>query len=467
MSGRRILTVLLCLALLAASCGGGETTTTLPAPADTAPVPPTDDSTAGATTVPPETPDSSPTSEATTTTTQPAEPLEEGVERVDYLTFAQGAVPLSFAIEGPGSGADSGSVMQVIDGNPTPRIQVSQATADTVVEMVFELPAPTTFDRFAIPKIAEVPSASTTFFRSVEVLGATDPGGPFVTLAAADLETHTSGDQVTELDIAVTTPVRFVKVRMGGGIHIELAESNLELSELIGNGTQDTVDLVEGFTGIWDALLPDIDRSIGFIELTQDGAVVTGCFENVDLTGTVTGNIARFGGVDRSSGVVSAYIFSLTADGALQGVASTNGGPFGFTRSVIAPEGTVTGCSDIPQPDYPLACGSIIHGINFDFNSANLRPESDSILQQLFEGLQADGAASIVVEGHTSTEGSDTYNADLSNRRAQAVVDDLVRRGIDPSRISALGKGEAEPLIKPDNDEASRSMNRRVEIDCG
>ncbi len=116
---------------------------------------------------------------------------------------------------------------------------------------------------------------------------------------------------------------------------------------------------------------------------------------------------------------------------------------------------------------HPLACGSIIHGINFDFNSANLRPESDSILQQLFEGLQADDAASIIVEGHTSTEGSDTYNADLSNRRAQAVVDDLVSRGIDPARISALGKGEAEPFIKPDNDEASRSMNRRVEIDCG
>lgn len=452
--------------LVLVSCAGGDATTSAPV-ATAATQPSTDTTPPSSTTQPPATAAGSTAPATTTTTITENVELAEGVERVDYLTFAQGAVPVGFSIEGPGSGTASAEVMQAIDGSPVPRILVSEATAETTVEMTFQLPALTSFDRFAVPQVSEVPSPGTTFFADIEVLGAPDTGAPFVTLATGTLETHASRDEVTELTITASPAVRVVKLRLSGGINIEQDLSHLEFSELVGNGTQDAVDLVDGFTGIWDALLPDIDRSIGFVELVQDGAVVTGCFEGIDLVGTVTGNIARLSGVNRSSGVTSAYIFGLTSDGALQGVASSNGGPFGFTRSVVAPEGTVTDCSEIPQPEFPLACGSIIHGINFDFNSATLRPESDSVLQQLFEGLQADDAVSIVVEGHTSTEGTDEYNLDLSDRRAQAVVDDLVRRGIAASRISALGKGESEPLISPDNDEASRSMNRRVEIDCG
>ena len=134
--------------------------------------------------------------------------------------------------------------------------------------------------------------------------------------------------------------------------------------------------------------------------------------------------------------------------------------------SEIAPEGSTTDCTDIPQPEYTFGCGSVVYGINFDFNSADLRPDSNPVLQELFEALQADGSTSIVIEGHTSTEGSDTYNQDLSERRAQSVVDDLIQRGIDGGRISALGLGETSPLILPEDDEASRSINRRVEIAC-
>lgn len=454
----------LALVLVAVACAGSEPTATSTSPAT---VP---SSSTSPTTQPPvleTSPPSSVTSTTSAPTTTAAEVIEAEVDRTDLLTFAQGAVPIGFSVEGPGSDVSSSRIMQVIDGNPVPRIQVAEATAETVIEITFQLPGETTFDRFAVPDIGEVPSAGTTFFRTIEVLGAPNADAPFTTLAAGELETHASRDEVTELTIIAAIPVRFVKLRLGGGISIEQELSYFEFSELIGNGTQESVELVDGFTGIWDVLLPDIDRSVGFIELTQSGSVVTGCFEDSDLVGTVTGNIARLGGVDRNSGVTSSYIFGLTADDALQGVSSTNGGPFGFIRSTIAPADTVTPCSDVPQPEHPLACGSVIHGINFDFNSATLRPDSDSVLQQLFEGLEADDAASIIVEGHTSTEGSDTYNRDLSERRAQAVVDDLVSRGLDPSRISALGKGESEPLISPDNDEAARSTNRRVEIDCG
>ena len=333
--------------------------------------------------------------------------------------------------------------------------------------MTFALPSLTSFDRLAVPQILEVPGPSVTFFRNIEVLGAVGSlDGPFVTLAGGTLATHESDGEVTELQIVSDESVDFVKIRLSGGINIIEDLSGFEFSELIGNGTQQPVALVEGFTGIWDAKLPDIDRSIGLIKLDQDGAIVTGCFGTTDLTGSVTGNLVRMTGVDRFDSVLSAYIFALNADGTLQGVASTNGGPFGFVPSEIAPEGSTTDCTDIPQPEYAFGCGSVVYGINFDFNSADLRPDSDPVLQELFEALQADGSTSIVIEGHTSTEGSDTYNQDLSERRAQSVVDDLIQRGIDGGRISALGLGETSLLISPEDDEASRSINRRVEIAC-
>ena len=71
----------------------------------------------------------------------------------------------------------------------------------------------------------------------------------------------------------------------------------------------------------------------------------------------------------------------------------------------------------------------------------------------------------VLIEGHTSSEGGTTYNQRLSERRAQAVVADLIQRGIAASRLSALGIGEARPIAS-NNDENGRSLNRRVEVHC-
>ena len=70
-----------------------------------------------------------------------------------------------------------------------------------------------------------------------------------------------------------------------------------------------------------------------------------------------------------------------------------------------------------------------------------------------------------MIEGHTSSEGNEQYNQELSARRAQSVVEDLVRRGIDVARITTVGKGELEPIAS-NNDEAGRSLNRRVDVEC-
>jgi outer membrane protein OmpA-like peptidoglycan-associated protein len=200
------------------------------------------------------------------------------------------------------------------------------------------------------------------------------------------------------------------------------------------------------------------------ISLKQDAAAVSGCYDKSGrLNGSVTGNILRATGIDLSDKTPTAFILSVAPDGVLRGVASTQRGPFRMYTGSRAPAGTKVACAEPPPPT--IGCGSVVHGINFGYDSADIRPESEPVLAKLFEGLRADKSSSIVIEGHTSGEGTDEYNQGLSERRAAAVVADLVRRGIDARRLTAAGAGETRP-IATNEDESGRSLNRRVEVRC-
>ena len=69
----------------------------------------------------------------------------------------------------------------------------------------------------------------------------------------------------------------------------------------------------------------------------------------------------------------------------------------------------------------------------------------------------------VTVEGHTDNIGSDAYNDKLSNKRAKTVSDYFVSKGIDASRLTAVGKGESSPIASNDTEEG-RFKNRRVEL---
>lgn len=380
-------------------------------------------------------------------------------EPIDYLTFARGAVPLSISASDVKQPPQFTQAMRIIDGNPKGFVLVNGASSDTVIEIVYELPAPTTFDRFAVPNVLETPSPSQTFVHRIDVLGsAAAADGEYVPLASATLATHAARGRTTDLDIIARVPVRWVKLRLRGGIQMAPANTSLEISEIIGNGTQEMAPLADDFTGSWRA------KGVA-IELKQDGPLVSGCYdESGELNGAVIANLVYATGVDRGDKVASTFILNVTPDGSLRGVRSTNGAPFNLYAAPRAPAGGKPICP--APPSSKIGCGSILHGIRFAFDSAEIQPESDPVLARLYAGLNKDATSSIVIEGHTSSEGSDDYNQKLSERRAQAVVEDLIRRGLAADRIRALGVGEKRP-IATNEDESGRSLNRRVEVHCG
>jgi outer membrane protein OmpA-like peptidoglycan-associated protein len=367
-------------------------------------------------------------------------------------------VPVSIGGAGAKLGANFEAAVRITDGDATAFTMVNRAAAETDTEYVYELPALTTFDRFAVPNVVETPSPTTTFTRVVEVHGsATSATDGFRLLASGTLQTHRARGLVTELSVAASLPVRWVKVRLIGGITILQPASFLEFSEIVGNGTQAAPPLATHFSGAWRA-------QANRIRLAQNGPVVSGCYDSDgDLTGTVTGNLLRATGVDRRDKTPSAFLLSVAADGGLRGVRSTNGGPFRLYVVAAAPVGTRVDCGDPTPP--ALGCGSIIHSIAFAFDSAEILPASAAVLDELFKGLRGDSSTRIAIESHTSSEGTKDYNERLSQRRAQAVVADLVRRGLPSQRPTAVGIGERRP-IATNNDESGRSLNRRVEVKC-
>ena len=101
--------------------------------------------------------------------------------------------------------------------------------------------------------------------------------------------------------------------------------------------------------------------------------------------------------------------------------------------------------------------------IRFDFDKANIRPEYRDILNRVAGILMTLKGYTIAVYGYTDDVGTQTYNLQLSQRRAEAVRDFLVQTGISSTIVSTKGFGKSDPRV-PGDSEQSRAANRRVEI---
>ncbi len=99
----------------------------------------------------------------------------------------------------------------------------------------------------------------------------------------------------------------------------------------------------------------------------------------------------------------------------------------------------------------------------FAFNKADLTPQAGPRLDKLAAFLKQFPQRKLLVEGYTDAVGSDAYNMELSERRAEAIREALIARGVDTTRVVTKGYGKAYPVA--DNGSADgRAMNRRVEV---
>ncbi len=105
-----------------------------------------------------------------------------------------------------------------------------------------------------------------------------------------------------------------------------------------------------------------------------------------------------------------------------------------------------------------------VYGINFDFDKTAIRPESAPTLQEVAKLLKGNPSLKLLVAGHTDNLGSAEHNMKLSEGRAAAVVDALVKsHGVAGGRLQPKGFGDTQPLGGNDTEEG-RARNRRVEL---
>jgi OmpA-OmpF porin, OOP family len=109
----------------------------------------------------------------------------------------------------------------------------------------------------------------------------------------------------------------------------------------------------------------------------------------------------------------------------------------------------------------------------FKTDTADLEPGCDAKARRLANALvdskkklNSAGVKNFmfVVSGHTDSSGSAAHNKELSERRAAAIRDQLVRKGISAAEIQAVGMGSEKPLVKPDDTPAKKAKNRRYEV---
>lgn len=105
----------------------------------------------------------------------------------------------------------------------------------------------------------------------------------------------------------------------------------------------------------------------------------------------------------------------------------------------------------------------VLRGINFDFDKAVVKPEFAPVLDVAAGILKEQSNLKVVVEGHTCSMGSEAYNQKLSDRRAKAVKEYLVKKGVKADNLSTAGHGELQPMAN-NKTKSGREMNRRVEF---
>lgn len=221
----------------------------------------------------------------------------------------------------------------------------------------------------------------------------------------------------------------------------------------------------------------------GTYNVVQNGSAISGCYRPDDkatapgtFRGGIEGNVAKIlyaetdGDGKQGESRPALLVFDRAGTRMFFAQVNEYGNGLDEFRDVPRSGPQAGSCGDRKE-DKPDALADTlekkgrvtVYGINFDFNSAHLRAESATVLQEVADLLQGQPDLRITIEGHTDDVGGDAYNQSLSEKRANAVKDWLVRKGIDGARLQTEGKGSGSPIASNATD-IGRAQNRRVEL---
>lgn len=296
------------------------------------------------------------------------------------------------------------------------------------------------------------------------------------------------GSDVTYDDGAIATIAVGYAFRNGLRPEVEYAYRDNN-AETAGEATQGATDAEAVMANLWyDLPSPAFARALDPYIGIGFGAAEIGMNQVTDGTGRVRSDTEQVAGgqvgaglgyaVTRRLAVNAGYRYFLADEarfdpGALDaeyGAHSVMAGlryTFGGREPKLASAETATPApvATAPREQAEIAAFEtvVLRPVNFQFDEAQLTEPARAILDELAARLAAEPELHVLIEGHTDTVGDPQYNESLGQRRAQAVRDYLVERGVNRSNLRLSSQGESEPKVTETSTEA-RATNRRAEM---
>ncbi len=190
---------------------------------------------------------------------------------------------------------------------------------------------------------------------------------------------------------------------------------------------------------------------------------------NYDSALTSKGGKKLYQGADDVGGGPMSAVFSLAAGGSEYWVTvrnmyePTGTGVGSFVLVAMAKEAMKQEVEANEMFKEIASSGSIALYINFETGKADIKPESQNIVEQLAKMLQENPGLKVSIDGHTDNVGAAPSNLALSEKRAKSVLNAVIAKGVNGNRLSAKGWGQSKPVMDNKTEEG-RAKNRRVEI---
>jgi outer membrane protein OmpA-like peptidoglycan-associated protein len=180
-------------------------------------------------------------------------------------------------------------------------------------------------------------------------------------------------------------------------------------------------------------------------------------------TGQAVSATVTVPGQDASAAADGSGAFSIDLPAGTHTLKASANGYLDATQVVSVPAGGTATAELRLRPALQQGQVMSFANIYFDSGSATLKPSSFSVLDDVADLLRENSEVRVEISGHTDSDGSSSYNQDLSRRRAESVRSYLVQKGISASRLTTVGYGESQPVASNATADG-KAQNRRIEF---